>query len=339
MQRAQTIFLGLAVTVIICWLLTVLKFVFLPLVLALFFSFLLNPLVNWMTKYKIPRVLAVSFAIILALAVLFLVGNTVLNSLVAFSDEFPKYENQIREMVQKAERISRLNIGPITQERIMDELNRLSLSSLVGSTLNSFFSFLLYLLFTLVFVIYFLLGMAKLPDKIRRAFPPEQAKTITKAVQNITIQVQQYILAKTVTSVITGGMMLLVCLVFRVDFPITWAFFTFLANFIPTIGVFVASIPPPLVALIKFGSWSMALWVAVALIVIMMTLGNIIEPRILGDSVNLSPMVALFALIFWGWLWGPAGMLVAVPVTAMLKFTCDHIDGLRPIGVLMGGES
>ncbi len=70
----------------------------------------------------------------------------------------------------------------------------------------------------------------------------------------------------------------------------------------------------------------------------MTALGNWVEPRILGESVNLSPMAALFALIFWGWLWGPAGMLIAVPLTAMLKFTFDQIDGLRPIGVLMGGE-
>jgi predicted PurR-regulated permease PerM len=336
--RALTIFLGLSLAIIGCWLLKLLKIVFLPLVIALLFTFLLGPAVEWLTRRRIPLVLAVLAVLTLSLALVFASGFMVLQSLASFTDEFPKYEEGIRVMVERAKALSRLEAGPINRDRITAELSRLSLSEVVGSTLNSFFNFLTYIMFTLVFLIYFLLGMPKLPAKIQKAFPPDQARIINEAVQSITLQVQRYILAKTFTGFVTGLLMMLTCVAFGVDFPITWGFFTFLLNFIPTLGAMVASIPPPLVALVKFG-WVDALWMLMILTALMVVLGNLLEPRVLGESVNLSPLVTLFALIFWAWLWGPAGMIVAVPVTAMIKFTCDHVPDLRPIGVLMGGRT
>ena len=337
-SRFLNIFLALAVAIIICWLLQLLKFVFLPLIIAVFISFLLNPLIIRLTRYKIPHILAVFIALGLTILVLYMAGTIVLQSLVSFRDEFPRYEAQINEMIAQAENLAKLDIGPLDNQRLRRELSRLSLSSAAAYLLNSLVTFLTYLLFTLVFAIFLLLGRPKMPKKIRRAFNFEQSAAIIEAIDGISQQVQRYIWAKTLTSIITGGMMILVCLLFGIDFAVTFGFFTFLLNFVPTIGVLVASIPPPLVAVVQTGSWMTALWVILALIFVMMTLGNFIEPRILGGSVNLSPLVALFSLIFWGWLWGPAGMIVAVPVTAMIKFTCDHVDGLRPIGVLMSRE-
>ena len=338
-NRAMTFFLGLAITILICWLLTLLKFVFLPLVIAIFISFLLSPLVAWLTKHKMPQVLAVVLAIALTAMLLYLTGTIILKSLVSFESEFPRYEEKIESMIEQAEKLAKLNVSPQSEDRLREELSRLDLSSIVGSTLGSFFSLLTHILFTFVFTIYFLMGTPALPAKVRRAFSPEQAEQINEAIINIGDQVQGYIWAKTLTSVVTGGVMIIVCLIFGIDFPITWGFFTFLLNFVPTFGAIIASIPPPLLALIDTGSWITALWVVLTLIAVMIALGNLIEPKILGESVNLSPLVALFALIFWGWLWGPAGMIVAVPVTAMIKFTCDHVEALRPIGVLMGGKA
>jgi predicted PurR-regulated permease PerM len=183
------------------------------------------------------------------------------------------------------------------------------------------------------------MGSPKLPDKIRKAFPAEQAHTINQAVSSISVQVQRYIWAKTFTSIITGASMLLLCLIFSIDFAVTWGFFMFLLNYIPTIGPLIGAIPPLLVLLIKTGSWVHVVWAAVIMLAVFLTLGNYIEPVILGESVNLSPLVALCAIIFWGWLWGPAGMLVAVPITAVFKFTCDNVSILKPLGVLMSGKA
>ena len=234
--------------------------------------------------------------------------------------------------------LSNLNIGPLSNERLRHELSRLSLSSVVGRSLNSIFSFITYMLLTFIFAMYFLMGSAVLPEKIKRAFEPDQARGINEAIDNIAGQIQRYIWAKTLTSIITGGIMIVVCFIFRIDFAITWGFFMMLLNWLPTFGPLVGSVPPILIVLINYG-WVTALWATVVMLAVFLTLGNYIEPKILGDSVNLSPLIALLALIFWGWLWGPAGMLVAVPLTSLLKFSCDHITGLKPIGVLMGGKA
>ncbi|MFH1135536.1 MAG: AI-2E family transporter [Pseudomonadota bacterium] len=335
-HRALSFFVGLSSVILIGWLLKALMFVTLPAVIAAFIAFLLSPLVSFMTRRRVPHVVASSLAVILTVMAIYLVGVIILNSLVSFQEQFPNYEARINEMISRFENLDRLELGPISQERLRQELGRLSLSSVVGSILNSFFTFLTYLLFTLVFAIFFLLGSARLPGKIELAFKPEQAAKINQAVDSISRQVQGYIWAKTVTSLITGLSMTLACLGFGVDFPITWGFFTFLLNFIPTVGVIAASIMPPLVHLVQYGHLATTLWLIFVLAAVFISLGNIVEPWILGDSVNISPLVALLSLIFWGWLWGPAGMIVAVPVTASIKFSCDHLDGLKPIGVMMG---
>ena len=336
-ERVLTFFLGLSLAIIICWLLNLLQFVFLPLAIAVLISFLLNPMVAWLTRHKVPLFLAAPLTILLTVLVVYLAGAIVLSSLVSFQKEFPRYEAKIEDMVTKAEQLSRLNIGPLGNDRLKKEFSRLSLSSIVASTLSSAFNLLWYLLLIIVFLIYLVFGRPRLPRKIRRAFSDEKAVQINEAIENFTLQVQRYMWAKTLTSIITGGMVIIICLLFEVDFPITWGFFAFLLNFIPTIGVMLAAVLPTLVALVQFG-WVTAFWFILVTAAVMIILGNIIEPKILGESVNLSPLVALFALIFWGWLWGAAGMVVAVPLTAIIKFSCDHVQVLRPIGALMGGE-
>lgn len=336
-NRALTVFLTLTLAIIICWLLNILRFFFLPLVIAFILSFLLYPLVAWLATKKVPLVLAASLTILLSVLVIYLMGTVVLNSLFSFKDEFPRYEAKIGEKAAKVEKLIRPHVGEIDRDSLGKVLGRLSISSIVGSTLSSAVNLIGYLFFTFVFLVYLVLGRSRLPDKVRRAFTQNQAEDINAAMENISRQVQRYMWAKTLTSLITGGLMVIICLIFRVDFPITWGFFTFLLNFIPSIGIILAALMPTLVAFVQYG-WVTALWFLVIVSGVMLFLGNVLEPKILGSSVNLSPLVALFALIFWGWLWGAAGMIVAVPLTAVIKFTCDQIEGLRPFGVMMGGE-
>jgi len=336
-ERTLGWFLGLTLAIIICWLLNILKFVFLPMVIALFLSFLLEPMIQWLIRFKVPHGLAVVLTMTLALLMVYLAGSIVLNSLISFKEEFPRYETRIQEMATHVKKLGRLEIGSWDSGFLKEIFRSLSLSSVVGSTLNSALSLTWYVLFVFIFVIYLVWGRPRLPDKIRRAFSEDRARQIIEAFENINQQVQRYIWAKTLTSIITGGMVIIVCLLFQVEFPITWGFFTFLLNFIPTIGVAIASILPTLVALVQFGPLT-ALWLLIVLTGVLMTLGNLIEPKILGESVNLSPLVALLALIFWGWLWGTAGMIIAVPLTALIKFTFDHIPSLRWLGVMMGSE-
>ena len=113
---------------------------------------------------------------------------------------------------------------------------------------------------------------------------------------------------------------------------------TFLFNFIPNIGSFAASLLPVLFAMIQFNNSVLVLWLAVCLIGIQFIFGNIIEPKIMGESINLSAVVILFALLFWGFVWGIPGMFLAVPMTVILKIVFENIDQLKPVAILMSGK-
>jgi predicted PurR-regulated permease PerM len=122
-----------------------------------------------------------------------------------------------------------------------------------------------------------------------------------------------------------------------VDFAVTWGAVAFFLNFIPTIGSIVASIPPILLALVQFypNFWP-GLITALVLVTIQLSMGNGIAPKVMGDQLNLSPVVILLSLLFWGWLWGIVGALLSVPIASAIKIVCDNIQTLHPISVMMG---
>jgi AI-2 transport protein TqsA len=124
-----------------------------------------------------------------------------------------------------------------------------------------------------------------------------------------------------------------------VEFALVWGMLTFLLNFIPTIGSFVAVLLPLGVAFFQFSDHLIMLfWLALILIAIQFTIGNLVDPRVVGKSLNLSPLVVLFSLIFWGWLWGIIGMFLAVPLAVIAKIIFENIDSLRFLSVLMSAR-
>jgi predicted PurR-regulated permease PerM len=244
--------------------------------------------------------------------------------------------NALAELVARAKTISE-NFTFITADRVKSALQSISLSGLVGGTLNSFFTIVGYTSITLLFLMYFLPAFPRMSDKIKRAFPDKRGAILCRAMNSIGSQVQSYIWAKSVTSVITGAGVTIPCLLFGVDFAVTWGVFAALLNFVPNIGAVLSIIPPVLVCALQPDLGGTApLWLAGVLVIMMGLTGNVMEPLILGQSVNLSPTASLLALFIWGFLWGTVGMLIAVPAMAMVKFTCDNIEGLKPIGVMLG---
>ena len=120
-----------------------------------------------------------------------------------------------------------------------------------------------------------------------------------------------------------------------VDFAIFWAYLIFLLNFIPTIGSLIATIFPVLLAFAQFGTWIQPSLVLILVSSIQVLVGNILEPRLMGNSLNVSPLVVLVSLAFWGWLWGVVGMIISVPITIMLIIVCSQFDNLRWIAIVL----
>ena len=149
---------------------------------------------------------------------------------------------------------------------------------------------------------------------------------------------QHYLGLKILLSLLTGLLVAIALKGFAVPFALLWGVLTFLLNFIPNIGSVIATLPPVAIALFHSGSPARTLLVAAVLVLIQMVVGNFLEPRMMGKGLNLSPLVVLLALLFWGWMWGIVGMLIAVPLTAAIKIACEQLDSTRPVAILMSGE-
>jgi predicted PurR-regulated permease PerM len=332
-QRVLIPLIGIIALVCAGFVLKVAQAVILPLVIAWFLSYILAPLVNFLAHHKVPTGPSVGVVLILLLGFFCLTGLFVYSRALAFASEYPKYADQFNQITANfTDRFtmpSWLSFNAVDwQQKVSDQL-----VSLPGS----FVIFFKNLLLVLIFLVFMLLGKPYFQKKIERAFPDSQGGKVNRVTASIASQISRYLSIKLLLSAITGALVWLVLRLMGVDFPITWGVLAFLLNFIPTVGSIVATIPPVLLAVVQFypNLW-MAGVVLFILALIQQVIGNFVEPKLMGENLNLSPVVILLSLVFWGWLWGITGALLSVPIAAAIKIVCENIEMLQPISVLMG---
>jgi predicted PurR-regulated permease PerM len=329
------LFLGLGLFFMVAFILTNMKIVVLPMVLAFFISCMLNPLVLFFRRRGLPGAVSVVFTLILGLCVIWLALNFVMSSLNSFQEGLPAYKGKLDALVSDMVEFRNRRFEFVTLDMLKEQLQGISFGGLVSGILNSFVTFAGYLALTFIFTLYFLPALPALPGKLRKAFPGRKGVRLCEAVAEVSGKVQGYILVKGLVSVGLGVTFGLVCLAFGVDFAASWGIFAFLLNFIPTVGVIVSVVLPTVLCALQHG-YTDALWLAACLGAPAAVVLNWAEPLLLGRSVDLSPTAALMAILFWGVLWGGVGMVIAVPATAVIKLTCDSFRDLEPVGALMG---
>jgi predicted PurR-regulated permease PerM len=318
---------------------------FVPLVIAIFLSILLNPVIVFLEKYRIPHFLAVVITMLIAVVVIFSLYESISQSVSSFMNGFSKYSEKIDSLVRRT--VDFLGISPDVlsgELKILDDpqaaklMEGVSLSNLFYMVLNSLTTFITQLIMVFLFLLFILMGRGHMMDKIKVSFSESTSNKSLQMYNNITKQVQKYLGIKTLISFLTALFVMGVLLLFGVDFVLVWGILTFLFNFIPNIGSFGATLLPVTFALIQFDNPLIALWLALCLFGVQFVFGNILEPKIMGESVDLSAVVILFALLLWGLIWGVPGMFLAVPMTAVIKIIFENIEGLKPVAILMSGR-
>lgn len=185
----------------------------------------------------------------------------------------------------------------------------------------------------IVYVGFLLYEQKTFPNKLTRMFPQEEKRTEVRAViDNIQHQIQAYIWIKTLVSVVTGLVGYVVLTLVGVDFASFWAFAIFLLNYIPIIGSVIATLFPALLTLIQFDTFTPFLIVGIGLTSAQFLVGNVVEPKLMGSSLNLSPLVVLLSLALWGSLWGVPGMFLCVPIMVIIL---SHFGPTRPLAVML----
>lgn len=318
-----------------------LQTVLLPFFFAVFLSYIFKPIVLYLESKKVPMIVSLLLVSLAVAALLFGMSLLVYSSIASFIGELPKYETRLNSLVSESvamiEHTARKMHVDISGYAWTDLIQVTSITAIVTSSVGSFIVYLSNFVLVMLFMFFILAGSGQIAEKLKNSLSDERSTQFAAIIENIDKQIRQYLFAKTLISIATGVVTYLVLLLFGVDFPLLWGFLTFILNFIPNIGSAASTVFPFLLAFLQFDSFTRPILILLLLIGVHNIIGNVLEPKLLQRSLNLSPVLVLVSLLFWGWLWGVWGMVLAVPITSIIKIMCENVEVLHPIAALMSG--
>jgi len=214
-----------------------------------------------------------------------------------------------------------------------------SMMDVLKNLLNSLASILGKGLIILFYVIFLILETKGFENKLRAMYLDENKyKEVIKFLKKLDKSLSKYLVLKTLVSLLTGILSYVLLVIIGVNFAVFWAFLIFLLNYIPTIGSLVATVFPTVIALLQGGSFSHALLVLAGVGAIQVLVGNLIEPKVMDNSLNVSSLVVILSLVLWGALWGIIGMIIAVPMTVILIIVFAQFPGTRKIAIILSKD-
>ena len=310
---------------------------FVPFLLAGFISLLCAPALFWLRDHGLPTPLALIVVLLGLFGLGAVFGSLLGSSINEFTRALPSYQQRFGAVVQSVtEALGEwgIDLGASTEEaNPFDPQAALglvgNLAGNLGSLLNN--AFLLFL--TVCFI---LLEASSFPGKVRAAFGASE--DIDDRMTEIGESIRRYLGIKTLTSMATGFLAYGALLLLGVKFAPLWGLVAFLLNFVPAIGSVLAAIPAVALALVD-NSPETAAFVALTYLAINVTIGNFLEPRVMGDGMGLSPLIVLMSLVFWGWVLGSVGMVLAVPLTVILRILLDSQPSTHWVAILLGPAS
>ena len=313
------------------------KALLVPFLLAAFLALIAVRPMLWMQQKRVPAILAALFIVLLLMLILAVVGTIVGASIAEFTAALPAYQERLDAIVQgTVSFVAETFNGDEAFESLGDMIDPGWAMGLAATLLNSLKDVLtnvFLIIFTMVFI---LLEASSMETKFAAAFS-RSAHSLERP-RIFLSNLGRYLGIKTLVSMATGLTAGIVTWAIGVDFPLLWAMLAFMLNYIPTIGSIIAAVPAVLLALVQLGPGE-ATATAIGFVMINVTFGNVIEPRLMGYGVGVSPLIVFIGLFFWGWVFGPVGMLLSVPLTMTLKLALENDQRTRWIAILIGSES
>ena len=300
-----------------------------PTLMAFFLAVVAESPVAWLEKKGLPRVPAILLVVTGLAVALFLLGLVLGSSVQDLSQRAPEYQERLQEQIDSL--LAGAGSSGIGADAagILDKLSpdtALSLASGLLSGVSDLFSNAFLIFFIMIFM---LLEVPSFAAKLKALGGSTGTWT------SIGGSVRGYLVIKTLTSLATGVLVAIFLGLLGIDFAVLWGLLAFLLNYVPNIGSILAAVPAVLLALLQNGLPS-ALLVAAGYVLINVLIGNVVEPRIMGEGLGISTLVVFLSLILWGWFLGPVGMLLSVPLTTTLKIVLESHESTRPIAVLLG---
>ena len=335
-QRTRTVLLAVITAILSGWALKATYMVTMPLVLAFFAVIVLRPLQLWLIDRLpgTPRLLSLVLTMLLLVAVLLSFAYALWYSLGLVLAKAPGYADAAQDLWRELREWARRQELPL-QEAL------LPIREVLGRALALFTTgFTNLWLFTLMLVLFVFLVLLMLLEseewyaKLDQALGERRAATVLETLASVETKIRRFLLIKILISALSGTAAGVWLWLLDVDFVLLWALMIFLLNFIPNIGSIVGVFPPSIVALLQFGpGWALIVFLGLA--AIEQLLGNLVDPRLEGRTLSISPLVVLVSILFWGWVWGVVGALIGVLLTSTLVIIFGNIPSLRPIALLL----
>lgn len=318
--------------------------VLVPMVMAITLAYVLWPAISRLKRWKVPHIVAVLLVVILAIIVLSLIGLVIYGQASEFVTGVPEYWQQFQQL-----RVEKLpDMPPFLDtlvntkvDELLQKIDVASLSSLpkyffkgVGSVLSFVGQALLVFLLT----IFVLIEQPSYHRRIHKMFNKGRSNSSGGIIDQLSNRIAGYIWVRFITTLGLAIVFSVGLMIGGIKYAYIWGPLAALLNLVPYVGAFVGAIPPMIMALVQFNSVLAVLLVLAFIMAVQFVESNIILPRMLQGSLNISLLAQLVSTIYWGWLWGAVGIVLAVPITAAIKVFCDNIDSLKPLGILLSGD-
>lgn len=329
-----------AAAVVIVWGLQYLQPILLPFALAVFLSVLAVPVLNGLRSRGVPGWIAIGVSMFVVIGVFALFVLTAWASLTDFQDALPRYVDGFSQLRSRwtatiegsTNLLADGDLNAFLQD--VDVFDPGRLFGFAGSALGGLAAFVGQGLLVALIMVFVLAEAMVLPKKLEAIFG--DGVTGEERMRTVITEVQQYLGIKTLVSLATGLLIGVWCWALDLDFAVLLGLIAFALNYIPTVGSIIASVPAIALSLILTGgSFAHAFMVAIGYVVVNTVFGNFIEPSLMGRRLGLSTLVVILSLLFWGWVWGPIGALLSVPLTMIVKISLENTQDLRWIAQLL----
>lgn len=312
---------------------------FIPLVLAIVVWYILITIASFYQRIQIygahlPYGVALLFSILTCLFLFSLLVTLIRDNVAEFLIVLPVYQAKLQALLLQAESVP--GLGRVDLSELWKHIDLPTVASAIVGGVNTLAG---YIATTMLYTLFILLEYRNFGAKLDALFPNEERRQqVSEIIHSINTDAQTYIRIQTFISALTALCVYVTLLLFNVQFAAFWALLTFVLNFIPTIGSIIASVFPPLFALAQFESLPLMLVIAVLIVSIQFLIGNVLQPRLMGSSLNLSPLAILVGLAVWGAIWGIVGMFLCIPILVISNIIFARFHSTRWIAVLCSGN-
>lgn len=314
--------------------------VLVTLLVAVLMAYFLDPVVSWLENFRVPRALGSLIVLLITIALLMVLAWSLIERIDQFGADWPNYRKPLRaaaDVVQKKleifeARVSEIEPGQQPGERLVQVAESHPVRNAIFSRLSTLYSFLLAATFVPFLVFFMLAAKRQVWHATMQLFPATERTRVKQTLSDVTQVLRSYVVGTALVGLILVVASWLFFWRIGLEFPFLTALVSGLFNLVPYLGVVLSWMPPLLIGLKQFHSVGPFIGIFAMLMFLHLVAANLLIPALVGWRVRLNALALTVSLLFWGWLWGAMGLILAIPITAVIKVICDHVEAWQPVG-------